>query len=42
MIARSESKVKGSADAAQYLHSEIVLKENNAPRGSNYNRKLKD
>ena len=42
MIARSESKVKGSADAAQYLHSEIVLKENNAPRGSNYNRKIKD
>lgn len=41
MIARSESKVKGSADAAQYLHSEIVLKENNAPRGSNY-QKLKD
>ena len=40
MIARSKSKVKGSANAAQYLHSEIVLKENNAPRGSNYQAKL--
>ena len=33
MLLRSASKVKGSADAAQFLHSEIVLRESNQPRG---------
>jgi hypothetical protein len=27
-------KVKDSAEAAQFLHSDIVLQENNQPRGS--------
>jgi 2-polyprenyl-6-methoxyphenol hydroxylase-like FAD-dependent oxidoreductase len=34
MLERSASKVKDSAEAAQFLHSEIVLKESNQPRGS--------
>lgn len=33
MIARSTSKVKDSADAAKFLHSEIVLLEGDEPRG---------
>ncbi|SDS28804.1 2-polyprenyl-6-methoxyphenol hydroxylase [Polaribacter sp. KT25b] len=33
MIKRSASKVKGSAEAAKLLHSEMVLKEGNGPRG---------
>jgi 2-polyprenyl-6-methoxyphenol hydroxylase-like FAD-dependent oxidoreductase len=33
MIKRSASKVKSSAEAAKLLHSEIVLKEGNGPRG---------
>ncbi|TXD48232.1 FAD-dependent oxidoreductase [Polaribacter sp. IC073] len=33
MIKRSASKVKSSAEAAQLLHSEIVLYEGNGPRG---------
>ena len=33
MLARSASKVKDSADAAQFLHSEIVLHEGDEPRG---------
>ena len=33
MLARSAVKVKDSATAAQFLHSEIVLNESNAPRG---------
>jgi 2-polyprenyl-6-methoxyphenol hydroxylase-like FAD-dependent oxidoreductase len=33
MLARSASKVKDSAAAAQFLHSEIVLHEDDAPRG---------
>lgn len=37
MIERSAVKVKDSADAAQFLHSEIVLHEGDEPRG----RKLK-
>lgn len=32
MLARSAVKVKDSADAAQFLHSEAVLDENDAPR----------
>ncbi|AUC80813.1 NAD(P)/FAD-dependent oxidoreductase [Lacinutrix sp. Bg11-31] len=33
MLERSASKVKGSAEAAKFLHSEIVLKEGDEPRG---------
>lgn len=33
MLARSASKVEGSAAAAQFLHSEIVLQEIDEPRG---------
>lgn len=33
MLARSASKVKDSAEAVQFLHSEIVLHEGDAPRG---------
>lgn len=33
MMERSAVKVKGSADAAQFLHSEIVLYEGDEPRG---------
>ncbi|WP_299397624.1 FAD-dependent monooxygenase [uncultured Gelidibacter sp.] len=33
MLARSATKVKDSAEAAQFLHSEIVLHESDAPRG---------
>ena len=34
MIERSSVKVKDSAAAAQFLHSDNVLSEMNAPRGS--------
>jgi 2-polyprenyl-6-methoxyphenol hydroxylase-like FAD-dependent oxidoreductase len=34
MLERSASKVKDSADAAHFLHSEVVLHEGNEPRGS--------
>ncbi|WP_434037784.1 FAD-dependent oxidoreductase [Formosa sp. 4Alg 33] len=34
MLSRSASKVKDSAAAAQFLHSDIVLKKGDAPRGS--------
>jgi len=33
MLARTASKVTGSADAAQFLHSDTVLFEGNEPRG---------
>ena len=33
MLARSASKVKDSAEAAEFLHSEIVLQEGDKPRG---------
>ena len=33
MLLRSASKVKGSAEAAQFLHSDIVLHEGDEPRG---------
>lgn len=33
MLERSATKVKDSADAAQFLHSEIVLHEGDEPRG---------
>ncbi|MEY2830529.1 MAG: hypothetical protein RIQ33_2387, partial [Bacteroidota bacterium] len=38
MLERSASKVKDSADAAQFLHSEIVLMERNGPRGGGYQK----
>lgn len=34
MLERSATKVKDSAEAAQFLHSDIVLLEGNQPRGS--------
>ncbi len=34
MLTRSASKVKGSAEAAAFLHSEIVLQKGNKTRGS--------
>jgi 2-polyprenyl-6-methoxyphenol hydroxylase-like FAD-dependent oxidoreductase len=39
MLARVASKVKDSAEAAKFLHSEIVLIESNEPRGSYLKRK---
>ncbi|MBU2869859.1 NAD(P)/FAD-dependent oxidoreductase [Colwellia sp. E2M01] len=33
MLARSASKVKDSAEAAEFLHSEVVLHEGDEPRG---------
>lgn len=39
MLERSASKVKGSAEAAEFLHSEIVLQEGNEPRGKCLKRK---
>ena len=38
MIERSAVKVKDSADAAAFLHSEIVLREGDEPRGSCFKR----
>lgn len=34
MLERSAVKVKDSAEAAQFLHSEVVLKKQDSPRGS--------
>ena len=39
MITRSASKVKDSAEAAKFLHTEIALFEGNQPRGSVAKRK---
>ncbi|MEX6625624.1 FAD-dependent oxidoreductase [Tenacibaculum salmonis] len=39
MLARSASKVKGSADAVKFLHSDVVLQEGNEPRGRDLNKK---
>ncbi len=39
MLERTASKVKDSAKAAQFLHSEIVLHESNSPRGGFLKRK---
>ena len=39
MLERSAVKVKGSAEAAKFLHSDIVLKEGNESRGSIQKRK---
>ncbi|MBS0627180.1 MAG: hypothetical protein JSS09_03095 [Verrucomicrobia bacterium] len=33
MLERSASKVKGSAEAAEFLHSKDVLREDNEPKG---------
>jgi len=33
MLSRSAAKVKGSADAAEFLHSDVVLHEGDEPRG---------
>ncbi len=41
MLERSAVKVKGSAEAAQFLHSEIVLHEGDEPRGRCLKRKNK-
>lgn len=41
MIARSASKVKLSNEAANFLHTDIVLQQSNEPRGSVY-QKLKN
>ena len=44
MLARCASKVKGSEEAAQFLHSDIVLEEVDGPRGRAMRdaRRLKD
>jgi len=39
MLARSATKVKDSAEAAQFLHSQIVLHEGDEPRGRVLKRK---
>jgi len=39
MLERSARKVKGSAEAAEFLHSETVLHEGNEPRGRCLQRK---
>lgn len=41
MLERSATKVKDSAAAADFLHSELVLKESDAPRGSSSMNKEK-
>lgn len=41
MLERSASKVKGSAEAAQFLHSEVVLHKGDEPRGRCLSRKEK-
>ncbi|MNQ65002.1 FAD-dependent urate hydroxylase [compost metagenome] len=41
MLERSATKVQGSADAAQFLHSEIILQEGDEPRGRSLKRKYK-
>lgn len=42
MIKRTATKVKDSADAAQFLHSDVVLHEGNEPRGRVLKRKEND
>jgi len=39
MLERSATKVKDSAEAAQFLHSDVVLHEGNEPRGQHLKRK---
>ena len=38
MLERSATKVKESAEAAEFLHSEVVLHEGDEPRGRCRNR----
>lgn len=38
MLERSAVKVQGSADAAEFLHSDVVLHESNEPRGRCLNK----
>ena len=40
MFKRSVSKVKDSAEAAKYLHSEVALYEGNEPRGRCLNKRV--
>jgi len=42
MLQRSATKVKGSAEAAQFLHSDIVLHEGDEPRGRCLKRKAEN
>ena len=42
MLERSATKVKDSAEAAQFLHSEVVLHEGDEPRGRCLKRKEKN
>jgi 2-polyprenyl-6-methoxyphenol hydroxylase-like FAD-dependent oxidoreductase len=42
MLKRSAIKVKQSAEAAEFLHSDLVLKESNEPRGRNLSLKKKE
>jgi len=42
MLQRSAIKVKGSAEAAQFLHSDIVLHEGDEPRGRCLKRKAEN
>jgi salicylate hydroxylase len=39
MLTRSASKVTDSAEAAQFLHSDVVLHEGDEPRGRVLKRK---
>lgn len=41
MLQRTASKVKDSAQAAKFLHSEIALEEGNSPRGRKFRNKGK-
>jgi len=41
MLGRSDSKVRDSADAAQFLHTEVVLHHANEPRGRYLKRREK-
>jgi salicylate hydroxylase len=38
MLERSASKVKDSAEAVELLHSEVVLREGDAPKGPSLKR----
>ncbi len=42
MLARSSTKVKASAEAAEFLHSESAVKEGNRPRGGEFRNLLEE
>ncbi len=42
MLARSSTKVKASAQAAEFLHSESAVKEGNRPRGGEFRDLLEE